>query len=57
MENPDKIYCWFEWEKAMNESGKSLAELYDFKTGFLIDRKFTETPHQEMLRILINNPV
>ena len=32
-----KQYAWYEWPKAIEESGKSVAELYDFKTGTLID--------------------
>ena len=31
-----KEYPWYEPMKAMEESGKSLAELFDFKTGTLI---------------------
>ena len=31
-----KKYSWWDYEKATKESGKSLAELFDFETGKLI---------------------
>jgi len=35
-------YPWDEFTEATEESGKSLAELFDFKTGTLIWRKGQE---------------
>ena len=32
-----KQYAWYDWRKATEESGKSLAELFDFKSGTLIN--------------------
>lgn len=33
----NRQYSWHDWDEAMEETGKSLAELFDFKTGTLID--------------------
>jgi len=37
-----KKYSWDEFGEAMEESAKSLAELFDFKTGTLIWREDEE---------------
>ena len=37
MSDKVKIYPWYDFKTAMEKSGKSLAELFDFKSGLLID--------------------
>ena len=41
-----KKYSWYDFSKAMEESGKSLAELFDFKTGTLIWRDTPNKAHR-----------
>jgi hypothetical protein len=52
--NKTKIYAWYDFKKAMAESKKSLAELFDFKSGTLIDRKKEENnePSEDQCRQL-----
>lgn len=35
----DKVYSWYDFDKAVKESGKPLITLFDFPTGLLIDRE------------------